>query len=74
MSIAVTIQYHNVLRRAAGFDEQEIRLPGGSSIRDALRQLFMTSSVALRRLLFTAEGDVVSHAVVFRNRKLVARD
>ncbi len=74
MSIVVTIQYHNALRRAAGFDEEDVRLPSGSSVHDALYQLSTTSGAALRSLLFTAEGDIVSHVVVFRNRKLVARD
>ena len=71
--LTVTFQYHNILRRAAGFAEEEVRLPGGSSVRDALHQLSETRA-GLRSLLFTSEGDVASHVVVFRNRRLVTHD
>lgn len=74
MIIRVTIQYYNVLRRAAGFEEEAITLPSGSSVRDALVQLSAAASPALRDLLFTVEGEIVSHLVVFRNRKLVTHD
>lgn len=73
MSIAVNIQYHNILRRGAGVDEERVLLPKGSSVADALGQL-STARTALRSLLFTKEGGVAPHVVVFRNRRLVPHD
>jgi molybdopterin converting factor small subunit len=70
VSIEVTIQYHNILRRGAGLNEEQMRLPAESSVADALEQLTATRA-SLRSLLFTAEGDLASHVVVFRNRRLV---
>jgi len=74
VSIVVTLQYYNILRRAAGFEEEQISLTSGSSIRDALDQLPTRSNAALRDLLFNGDGEIVSHLVVFRNRKLVTQD
>lgn len=73
MSIAVNVEYHNILRRGAGLNQEQVRLPAGSSVADVLEQLTATRTT-LRSLLFTAEGDVASHVVVFRNRKLVMHD
>jgi MoaD family protein len=73
VSIGVTIQYHNILRRGAGLDEEHVRLPAGSSVADVLSQL-ANARTALRSLLFTEGGDVASHLVVFRNQKLVTHD
>lgn len=74
MSIVVTLQYYNILRRAAGFEKEQMCLTSGSSIRDALDQLPTRSNAALRDLLFNSDGEIVSHLVVFRNRKLVTQD
>lgn len=71
MSTVITVQYHNVLRRAAGLGQKELCLPHGASVRDALNYLSETSGSALQALLLTPEGEVVPHLVVFRNRKLV---
>jgi molybdopterin converting factor small subunit len=73
VSIGVTIQYHNILRRGAGLEEELVRLPAGSSVADVLREV-ADARTALKSLLFTERGDVASHVVVFRNRKLVAHD
>jgi len=73
VSIDVTIQYHNILRRGAGLDEEVLRLPAGFSVADVLSQL-VTARTALQSLLFTEAGDVASHVVVFRNRKLITND
>jgi sulfur-carrier protein len=73
VTIGVTIQYHNILRRGVGLDEERVRLPLGSSVADAVNHL-STTHAALRSLLFTAEGEVVSHLVVFRNYKLVTHE
>lgn len=73
MTVAVTVQYHNILRCATNTGQEDICLPKDSSLSDALNQLSKTHA-ALRGLLFTAEGDIVSHLVVFRNRKLVTHD
>jgi MoaD family protein len=74
MDIVVNVRYHNILRRAAGVEVREISLPGGVSVRDALEALSADADEALRSLLFTSEGDVVSYLVVFRNQKLVPHD
>jgi MoaD family protein len=74
VSLAVTVQYYNIFRRAAGFDQQEVHLPGGASVRHALDRLAATAAPTLRELLFTPEGEIVSHVVIFRNGKLVPHD
>ena len=74
LTITVNVRYHNLLRRAAGVDAQQLSLPGGSSVREALEALAADSSEALRSLLFTTGGKVVPYLVVFRNQKLVTHD
>lgn len=74
MSIDITIRYHNLLRRAAGVDAQQLSLPPGSSINDALDGLAAVSDAALLSLLFEADGGIVPYLVVFRNQKLVTHD
>lgn len=73
MSIVVTIQYHNIFRRGARLNEERVRLPAESSVADAVHQL-STAHAPLRSLLLTAEGQIASHVVVFRNHKLVTHD
>jgi molybdopterin converting factor small subunit len=74
MSIAVTVQYHNILQRGAGLREERLDLGTDTSLQDLLDRVARTRGAALRSLLFTADGDVASHVVIFRNRKLVPRD
>ena len=74
LSIDISVRYHNLLRRAAGTDAQELSLPRGSSVADALDALAAISSSALVSLLFTADGSVVPYLVLFRNQKLVTHD
>ena len=73
MSIVVIVQYHNIFRRGAGLTEEDVRLPVGCSVADAVNQL-ATTHAALRSLLLTAEGKIASHVVVFRNHRLVTHD
>jgi molybdopterin converting factor small subunit len=74
VTIGVTIRYHNIFRHAAGSDAEHLHLPAGSTVGDALHQLCTIRCGALGNLLLTAEGDIASHVVVFRNRKLVTHD
>ena len=74
MSMSVTVRYHNLLRRAAGVEAQELSLPTGSSVDDALDTLATLAGSALLSLLFKADGTVVPYLVVFRNQKLVTHD
>ena len=74
VSIDITVRYHNLLRRAAGTGAQELSLPKGSSVADALDALAAVSSSALVSLLYGADGSVVPYLVLFRNQKLVTHD
>ena len=69
--IAISVRYHNILRRRAGVEQETIALPEGTSLRAALECLAGRHGPHLREMLFTPDGEVVSHLVVFRNRKLV---
>lgn len=74
MSPTVTVECYNIFRRAAGFDQQEVRLLDGASVRCVLDRLAATSAPALRDLLFTPEGELLSYVVIFQNGKLVSHD
>jgi len=74
VKISVTVRYHNILRRYAGVTQEEIDLVAGSSVRDVLSSVADLRGSAFRKLLFTAERELVSHVVIFRNRKLVTHD
>jgi molybdopterin converting factor small subunit len=71
VTIAVTVQYYNILRRGAGIDEEQVHLTPGSTVGDALAHLASIRGAVLRSMLLTAEGHIAAHVVVFRNRKLI---
>jgi len=70
-SIDITIQYHNILRARAGVAFEMLSVPEGITLRDVLRQVAEAHGVALQEVLFTTEGAVSSHLVVFCNRQLL---
>jgi len=72
--ISVSVRYHNILRQVAGSAEETVTLPAGTSLRGALEHLAERHGAHLRAMLFTPEGDVAAHLVVFRNRKLIHQD
>ena len=72
--IAVTVRYHNILRRAAGIVDELVTLPEDAALRDLLEHLAQSHGPALREMLFAPDGAVSSHLVIFRRRKLVRRE
>lgn len=70
-SIHITVQYHNILRARAGISAETLDMPEGSTLRDLLHHVAETHGPVLREVLFTADGAVSSHLVVFRNRHLL---
>lgn len=72
--MSITIQYHSLLRRTAGRRREELSIPDGATVGDALDALAGIANAALLRLLFKADGTVVPYLVVFRNQKLVTHD
>jgi molybdopterin converting factor small subunit len=71
---SLTVRYHNVLRSAAGLAEETWPLPENATLYALLQALAGGHGSPLRELLLEADGSVVSHLVVFRNRKLVSGD
>ena len=72
--ITVSVRYHNMLRRRAGVEQETIVLPDGTLLRRALEHLADRHGKRLQEMLFSPDGSVVSHLVIFRNRKLVSQD
>jgi molybdopterin converting factor small subunit len=72
--ISVGVRYHNMLRRGAGIEQETVLLPEGTSLHRALEVLAARHGKRLQDMLFSADGSVVSHLVIFRNRKLVPQD
>ena len=69
--IQITVQYHNILRARAGIASETLDLPAGITLRELLQQVTETHGPVLLEVLFTAEGAVSSHLVMFRNRQLL---
>lgn len=72
--ITVSVHYHNMLRRGAGVAQETLSLADPISLREALVHLADAHGKRLREMLFSPQGETVSHLVVFRNRKLVPYD
>ena len=70
-SIRVFVQYYNILRARAGVASETLDLPNGATLRELLNHLAEAHGPVLREVLFTREGAVQSHLVVFRNRELL---
>jgi molybdopterin converting factor small subunit len=60
-----------VLRSAAGVVEEAVSVPADASLQHVLARLGELHGPSLGSMLFEPEGSLVSHLVVFRNRKLV---
>ena len=72
--ISVSVRYHNMLKRRAGTRGETLELPDGSQIHDALQEMSARHGPQLHEMLFTPDGEVAPHLVVFCNSKLVPRD
>ena len=72
--ISVGVRYHNMLRRRVGVEREAILLPEGTSLHRALEYLADRHGKRPHELFFSSDGSVVSHLVIFRNRKLVPQD
>jgi molybdopterin converting factor small subunit len=68
------VRYHNILRRHAGVQSETLALPAGARLREALEQMANSHGSHLRDVLFSPEGDIASHLVVFCNGNLVHGD
>ena len=69
--ICISVQYYNMLRARAGIASEMLDLPDGATLRELLHHIAETHGPVLREMLFTREGAVQSHLVVFRNRELL---
>lgn len=72
--IAVSVRYHNMLRRRVGIEQETVTMVEGTLLRAVLEALADRHGPRLRDMLFSSEGSIVSHLVIFRNRKLVPQD
>jgi molybdopterin converting factor small subunit len=72
--IAVSVRYHNMLRRRVGIEQETITVADGTLLHNVLEILADRHGPRLREMLFSPEGSIVSHLVIFRNRKLVPQD
>ncbi|HSR34050.1 MAG TPA: MoaD/ThiS family protein [Anaerolineae bacterium] len=72
--ISVGVRYHNILRRQAGVLSETVSLAPGTTLHQALEELATRHGPQLREMLFSPEGDIASHLVVFCNGKLVHGD
>ena len=72
--ISIEVQYHNMLRRHAGVHSDTLALPDGARLGQALEQIGARHGAPLRDMLFSPEGEIVSHLVIFCQGKLVHRD
>lgn len=71
---SLTVRYHNILRSAAGLAQETLPLPENATLYALLKALSVRPEPSLRDLLLEADGSVVSHLVVFINRKLISGD
>jgi len=72
--ITVWLNYHNILRRASGVEQETVGLPDGTSLYAALESAAERHGSPLRELLFGADGAIAPHLVVFRNGHLASGD
>ena len=73
-TISISVRYHNMLRRRAGIRSETVSLASGARLRDALEELAARHEPQLWEMLFSPEGSIESHLVVFCNGRLVHGD
>lgn len=72
--ICVDVRYHNVLRHAAGSEQQTVTLPQDTSLLTFLEYLAKHQGPGLREFLLTPEGTIAPGLVIFHNGRLLHRD
>jgi molybdopterin converting factor small subunit len=72
--IQVTLDYHNILRRASRVEQETIALSDGTSLYAALESAAERHGGPLREMLFAADGGIAPHLVVFLNGQLASGD
>lgn len=72
--ISVDVRYHNILRRHTGVRTDSLSLRAGTRLGEALERVGERHGPHLRDMLFSPEGDIASHLVVFCNGRLVHGD
>ena len=72
--ISVSVRYHNILRRQAGVLSETVSLAPCTTLRQALEEVATRHGPQLRDMLFSPEGDIASHLVVFCDGRLVHED
>jgi molybdopterin converting factor small subunit len=73
-TITIRVRFHNILRRLADAERDELSLPERTSLREVLERLKDLHGAPLSEMLLTPAGEVASHLVVFRNGSLLSRD
>lgn len=68
----VTVRYHNILRSAVRLAEESVALPENAGLHALLEVLAAAHGSPLSEMLLEADGSVVSHLVIFVNRKLIS--
>lgn len=71
--VAVRVRYFNILRQAVGFEHEEVTLSTGMLL-DALEQIGKRHGSRLQAMLFSADGDISPHLVIFCNQRLLDGD
>ena len=72
--ITIVVRFHNILRRVADAERDELSLPERTSLREVLARLKHLHGEPLGEMLLMPNGNVASHLVVFRNGSLLSRD
>lgn len=70
--IQVTVRYHGALKNLSGVHAEELALPAGSHLGDALRQLAAAHGPRLQNLLFPGGEVLSSQVIVFHNGRLIS--
>jgi molybdopterin converting factor small subunit len=72
--ITVHVRYHNILRQRTGLAGEELVLPSGTNLGDAIRHLADRHGPGLAAMLLAQGGEISSYLVVFLNGQLVVTD
>jgi molybdopterin converting factor small subunit len=72
--VRIHIKYHNMLRRLTGVDMQALDLPAGCTVQTALEAISRQYGHHLHEMLFSPNGTVATHLVIFHNGQLTRDD
>jgi MoaD family protein len=71
--VTIRVRYFNMLRRAAGVEQESFTLHADTLLA-ALEQIGERHGPRLRAMLFSADGEISPHLVIFCNQRLVGHD